>query len=352
MIKQNTWSGVLRPAWVLAVMCLGAGCGNSSKSGPPPMVVHVVAVAAKQQPVTDMVSVVGTAQPNEFVEIKSEIDGRVEKISFDEGQPVTKGQLLLQLDQGKLAASVAQAEANFKLAEANLKRSENLLENKTISKQEFDQSQSSFEATHASLELMKQQLNDSSLYAPFDGIAGARLVSPGQVISRGMTLTTLVSIDPIKEEFKVPERFLSQLQIGQTMAVSVATYPGQIFQGQVYFIDPRVDETTRTALLKARLPNPEHKLRPGMFGNLDLSLKVREQAIVIPETAVIAQSDKFSVFVVDQQQTAQARPVEVGLRLAGLAEITKGLQTGELVVTEGWQKLQPGAKVTVANPDK
>ncbi len=332
---------------LLAIALLAASCNqNSAPPVPPP--VQVVSVAARQQPVTERISLVGTMMANEYVAIKNEIDGRVELINFDEGQPVVKGRLLIQLDQGKLAAALAQSEANFKLADANLKRNESLLAEKAISQREADQAVASYESSRATVELMKQQLKDTTIFAAFDGVMGARVVSPGQVVTKGTTLTSLVSLDPIKIEFKVPERFLSELRVGQSIAISVAAYPGQTFTGNVYFVDPRVDEQTRTALLKARLSNPDQRLKPGMFSNLELTLRIRDNAIVIPEAALILLNSKASVFVLNQENVAQQRGVEVGLRLAGEAEITSGLAVGDRVVVEGHHKLQPGAKVVLA----
>jgi membrane fusion protein (multidrug efflux system) len=127
--------------------------------------------------------------------------------------------------------------------------------------------------------------------------------------------------------------------------ITVAAYPGRTFGGEVFFIAPFVEAATRTALVKARLPNPRMELKPGMFANLDLTLKLKEQAIVIPETSVMASGDRTIIYVLDQQDVAQARPVKLGIRQAGLVEIVNGLQPGERVVAEGLQKIRPGGKV-------
>ena len=132
------------------------------------------------------------------------------------------------------------------------------------------------------------------------------------------------------------------------MEFSVAAFPGEKFKGEVYFISPQINENLRTALVKARIPNPDAKLRGGMFASMDLTLQVRDSAIVIPEPAIMSNGDNFSVFVVDKDGNAQIRPIQVGLRLAGKAEILKGLHAGEKVVVEGVQKLRPGAPVKLA----
>jgi membrane fusion protein, multidrug efflux system len=338
---------------LLAVVSLGwAGCKKQGAAGPPPnFAVQVVAVEARRQPISESLSLVGTLAANEMVEIKSETDGMVSEINFKEGERVEKGRLLFKLDESKLAASLAEAEANFKVHSANFDRSRELVKEKLISQQEFDQTAAQFHASEATVELKKQQLKDTRIYAPFVGIMSGRQISPGQVISRNTSLTWIVDLDLLKAEFNVPERFLSQIRVGQSIEVVVATYPGQRFPGEVYFVSPHVDPSWRTVLVKAYVKNPEQRLRPGMFANLDLTLKVRDQAVLVPESAVTISSDKASLYTVDGAQNAQLKSVTTGIRLAGKVEITSGLQGGELVVVEGTQKLRPGAKVKLAPPE-
>jgi membrane fusion protein (multidrug efflux system) len=307
-----------------------------------------VLIEAKVQPVSESLSLVGTITPNEMVEIKAEIDGTVEEVPFQEGQDVKKGDLLLKLDESKYAAAVAEGEANFRLSEANYERSKRLLEDKLISIQEYDQIAALYQANLASLDLKKRQLRDARIIAPFEGIVGAREISPGQVISRNSTLTWLVDLDPVKVEMEVPERYLGQIAIGQKIEFSVAAFPTERFSGVVYFIASQLNPTTRTALVKTRIPNPDHKLKGGMFASLSLRVQLRDSAIVIPEPALMNNGDDVSVFVVDDANIAQIRPVKIGLRLAGKAEVLTGLKPGEKVVVEGVQKLGPGMSVKAA----
>ena len=327
-----------------------AGCGKKKTgAAPPKMEMQVVVVEAKQQPISEIISLVGNLLANESVEIKSEIDGTIAEINFNEGQRVQKGDLLIRIDERKLAASVAESEANFKLSESNFKRSEQLLKEKLIAQQEFDQVSSQFQINKANLELKRQQLKDARIGAPFSGIVGGRNVSPGQVIAKNMTLTWLTDVDPIKVEVSVPERFVSQLKIGQSIAIKVATYPDKKFEGEVYFIAEQVDPATRTAFVKAKLPNPELLLKPGMFANIDLTLNVRENAVVIPETALnrVMEGNRANVFIVDEKSIAQMKPVKLGIRLAGKVEILEGIQAGDKVIVEGIQKIGPGSQVKI-----
>jgi membrane fusion protein (multidrug efflux system) len=326
-----------------------AGCkkdgGAQQKPFPP---VQVVAVEAKRQAVSESLSLVGTVAADEIVEIHSEIDGTVQEINFEEGKAVTNGQLLIQLDESKLAASVAEAEALFKLGQANLERSERLLKGNLIAQQEYDQTASVFQVSKASLDRKKREWKDTRIYAPFAGVMGTRTVSPGQVITKDTKLTWLVALDPVKVEVNVPERFLSEVQPGQKIQVTVAAYPGEKFVGDVFFVAPQVDTATRTVLVKARIPNPDSRLKAGMFANLDLTLKIKENAVVIPEAALILNSDSVSVFIVDEQEAAQIRMVKVGARMPGQVEIIEGLKGGEQVIIEGFQKTRPGGKVKMA----
>ena len=338
---------------VAATACLAsAGCKKKPAAGglggmPP---VQVIVVEARRQTVWETLSSPGTITANEQVEIKAETDGIVQEINFDEGERVEKGRMLVKLDETKLAATVAEAEANLKLSQANYDRAQQLVRDKLISQQEFEQVGSIFAVNRADVDLKQRQLKDARVYAPFAGIVGARQISPGQVITRNSTLTWVVNLDSVKVEVKVPERHLRQLKLGQAMEFTVAAFPGEKFRGEVYFISPQIDEGTRTALVKARIPNSDAKLRGGMFAGLDLTLQTRESAIVIPEPAVMSNGDNFSVFVVDEKGNAQVRPIEVGLRLPGRLEVLKGLNPGDKVVVEGTQKLRPGAPVKLAPP--
>jgi membrane fusion protein, multidrug efflux system len=338
-------------AIVLAVLLI-AGCKKKAAGPPPMMAPRVIAVTAKAQRVAEVLSLVGSVTANEMVDVRSEVDGVVQEILFKEGQVVKKGQELVRLDESKLAASVAEGEANFQLSKANFDRAKGLFESKLIAQQEFDQARSSFESTRANLDLNKRMLKDARIYSPFEGVVGARSISPGQVIRKEAVLTTIVDIDPVKVEFNVPEKALGQVRTGQDIEVGVATYPGRTFRGKVFFVSPYVDVTNRTALVKAEVPNPEGELKPGMFANLDLTVTVRENAVVIPEVALTQTLDRgrAMIFVVDASTNAQLRPVTLGVRMAGMVEV-EGVKVGERVIVEGTQKTVPGKPVQLA-PDK
>jgi membrane fusion protein (multidrug efflux system) len=327
------------------------GCKKEAAKGggaPPAYAAQAVIAEAKLQAVNETLSLVGSVAANEMVEIKSETDGTLEEVLFTEGQKVKQGDLLIRLDESKFSASVNEAEANFKLTETTYERNKQLLRDKLISQQEYDQAAAQFQANKASLELKKRLLKDARIYAPFKGTMSSRQVSPGQVIAKNTTLTWLIDLDPVKVELNVPERFVSQLKVGQKIEITVAAYPGRTFLGEVFFVAPFVESATRTALVKARIDNPNSELKPGMFANLNLTLKLKEDAIVIPESSVIASGDRNIIYVLDKEDAAQIRPVKIGIRQAGLVEILSGVKPGERVVSEGIQKIRPGGKVKAA----
>ena len=346
-------SRTIRTLMLAAVAATLAGCdgkkGAAGAGGPAGgMAVQVVAVEARREPIVETLSLVGSLLANEMVEVKSEIEGLIVALPFNEGQRVEKGDLLVQLDDSELSAALAEAESNFKLTQITFERNKELYGGKLVSQQEYDQSQAAFNVMRATVERRKSELKHTRIFASFAGIVGGRQVSPGQVISKNTTITWVVDLDRLKAEFSVPERFLGHLRLGQMIEMAVAAFPSEKFVGEVYFIAPQVDPNMRTALIRAYVKNEEQKLKPGMFANLDLALRVKEDAVLVPEPALMPIGDRVIVLVVDKEQNAQLRPVKVGMRTAGMVEIVSGINSGELVIVEGTQKARPGGKVRLA----
>lgn len=327
-----------------------AACGKPATPAGPPGIAPVQAVVAQahRQPLEEKISLIGNLAPKESVELRSEIEGRVLALEFDEGERVEAGKVLVRLDAGKLEAEVAEAEARHELARQDFERGRTLLERGTISVQQFDQFRATLDATRATLRLAQERLADAVVRAPFAGQVGERLVSPGQYVSRGELLSTLTQTDPLEVELHVPERYLGQVAAGQRIDVGTAAYPGERFAGTVYFLAPRLDERSRTLLVKAYIDNADGRLKPGMFASLELIFRARENVVVVPEAALSYRGDEVTVVVLDAEGRAEPRLVEVGVRLAGLAEIVSGVAAGEHVVVEGAQKLAPGTPVSIA----
>ena len=336
---------------VLTAVAGLCGCGGSpSGQDAPPGAWSVRAVVApvRREAVEDRLSLVGSLAARDAVDVASEADGRIETILFDEGQPVTNGQVLIRLDSDKAGAKVEQAQARFRLSETDFGRGRDLLESETISQQEYDRLEAAFIEARASLVLSEEDLEDVTVVAPFDGVVGKRHVSPGQFITRGMALTSVVRMDPLDAEFNVPERYLGRLEVGQRIEISTVAYPDRAFPGRVTFLAPQVNLSTRTIAVEAEIANDHGLLRPGMYGKLDLILRVQEQALVIPEAAILIQGDRATVVVMNDEDVAEFRPVTVGIRLPSRAVIDAGLVEGERVVVEGHQKLGPGVPIQIS----
>lgn len=341
----------IRGVAVGLVLMLPAGCGKKETKPGGGFVVNVVGFTVQPRVIEDKINLVGTLEANEQVEIKSEIDGVVEEITFAEGQPVKKDDVLFSIDQRKLAAALQQAQANLQLAETTARRYEELVKTQAVSQQEYDQTVANLATARAALVLGQEQLEDATIKAPFDGTMGERLVSTGQFVSKGASLGFLVDYDPVKVSFYIPERYLGDIRTGQKVEMTVAAYPEETFTGEVYFIDPTINQDTRTALVKGTVPNPQNRLRPGMFAGLNLITRVRSAGIAVPESALMVNLDTVKIYVADSGGTAHSRSVKTGMRFDGMVEITDGLAPGEVVVTEGIQKIRDGAKVNLRLAD-
>jgi membrane fusion protein (multidrug efflux system) len=336
--------------FLIGVSFIITGCGGEKQTQMPgDFAMSVVAESVKKEKIEDKISLVGNLAADEAVEIKNQIAGVIEEIGFEEGQAVQKGQMLITIDAQKINAILAQAEANLGLAQTTFDRLSSLITAGAISQQELDQAKSDLEAKKAEADLIKAQLKETVITSSFDGIMGERKISLGQFVEQGTTLSYLISQDPMKAEFHIPEKSLGQLKDGQSIEVTVAAYPDEIFKGEVYFINPQLNEQTRTALVKAKLPNSDGKLRQGMFANLNLIVNIHAQALTIPEIALIPKGEEVYVFVVDKENKAQMKLVKVGLRMDNKIEIIEGLSADEKVVIEGHQKIGPGSPVKIKN---
>ena len=304
----------------------------------------VKAAVARIAPAVDEVSAVGTLRADEAVTIRPEIAGRVVEFRFGEGQAVARGSVLVRLDQAEAAAVLASSRAQAELDKQRLERSEDLFKKSFISQQALDEARSNHTRSLAKQHEDAAKLAKTEMRAAFAGVAGLRQVSEGQYVAAGTDIVRLEKIDQLKLDFRVSESFIGKLKAGQALKVLVDAYPERSFAGSVYAIEPGVDDQTRTILLRARVANPELKLRPGMFGRVQVQFGVRDKAIWIPEAAIVPKGQDTTVFrVVDNK--VELVKVRTGVRKVGEVEIVKGLAEGDLVVTEGTQKVGPGSAV-------
>jgi membrane fusion protein (multidrug efflux system) len=305
-----------------------------------------VATAALQQTIT----AVGSLRSDESVTLRPEVAGRISAIGFQEGQRVAKGALLVQLDTAVPQAEVQQARANLTLAKTKYDRAVDLAKSKFISSQAKDEADNNLKISEASLQLAEAKLAKMELRAPFSGIIGLRSVSVGDYVKEGADLVNLESIDPLKLDFRVPEIYMRQVQVGQALQVQLDALPGKTFEGKVLAVNPLIDAAGRAVVIRAVVRNPDTSLRPGMFARVRLITRDAQEALVLPERALVPQGDQQFVYRVVDGKAVRTR-VEVGQRRDAMVEVRDGVARGDLVVTAGQLKLRDGVVVTIAGSD-
>jgi membrane fusion protein (multidrug efflux system) len=310
--------------------------------------VAVEAAKVVATPLSEQVTAIGTLLSDEAVTVSSEIPGRLKEIHFQEGQPVEKGAPLFTLDDSVYRAHLADAEAKLKLAEQTHQRASQLFKNKYATAQAVDEATSSLAVNTATVELARVQLDKARIVAPFSGIVGLRHVSAGEYITSGQALVNLEAIDPVKADFRVPERFLPAIRVGQTIRIKVDAYPEDVFEGKVYAIDPRLDVAGRSLLVRALVPNKDRRLRPGLFARVTVLLQLKEDALSVPEQAIVPQGDAQYVFKIVNGKVMLTKVV-TGTRREGRVEIVDGLSVGDEVVTAGQLKIRDGSAVSIVN---
>jgi membrane fusion protein (multidrug efflux system) len=333
----------MKHLWIFMALCVLASC---QKGGGPPKdaPVPVELVAVETGPLLETLRATGTLDAEESVDLRPEVEGEVTSIQMTEGEAVKKGEIILQIDESKQQAVVAEAEAEFRLADENRRRADLLLTDGTISQQEHDQVISSFRRSEASLNLARKRLTEYTLAAPFDGILGRRTVSIGQYVSPQTILVSIYAMDRMKLDFSVPERYSARVKPGQTLSLTVAAHGEEKFSGEIYLVEPEVNVQTRTVPVRAFVPNADHRLKPGMFANLTLSVGTKGSALTLPEDCLFPHTGGFAVYR-DAGGVAELVPVETGLRIPGRVEILSGLQAGDLVARSGNLRLSPGRKL-------
>jgi membrane fusion protein (multidrug efflux system) len=310
--------------------------------------VAVEAAKVIAAPLSEQVTAIGTLLSDEAVTVSSEIPGRLKEIHFKEGEPVEKGAPLFTLDDSVYRAQLSDAEAKLKLAEQTHQRTTQLFKNKYATAQSADEATSNLAVSTATVELARVQLEKTRIAAPFSGIVGLRHVSVGEYITSGQALVNLEAIDPVKADFRVPERFLPAIRVGQAIRIKVDAYPDETFEGKVYAIDPRLDVAGRSLLVRALLPNKDQRLRPGLFARVTVLLQLKEDALSVPEQAIVPQGDSQYVFRIINGKAALTKVV-IGTRREGRVEIVDGLSVGDEVVTAGQLKIRDGSAVSIVN---
>lgn len=304
---------------------------------------EVETLRVKPAALDETLQLTGTLRADETIEVQAESAGKITGIHFTEGTAVRRDDLLLKINDAELVASLQRATARRELAQVKARRLARLLENGGINQQDFDSAQSEFIVQEAEVRLIRAQLDKTEIRAPFDGLIGLRFVSAGSLVTPSTRIATLQSVNRLKLDFTVPERHAARLQPGVRVEFTVSGDRNR-HQGEVYAVEPRIDEATRTLLVRARVDNAAGALRPGALAEVTLILQHWEQTLLVPAMAVVSGEKGKTVFVVEADR-AEIHRVETGLRRQELVQITSGLQPGDEVVVGGVQLVKSGAAV-------
>ncbi|MDE1163899.1 MAG: efflux RND transporter periplasmic adaptor subunit [Pseudomonas sp.] len=335
-------------------------------SAPKPAV-NVAVAPARELSWQNRIPAVGSLKALQGINLSLEVAGTVKTLQFESGQKVKAGQVLLQLDSDVETALLGTAQADLGLAQVDFGRGSQLIGSQAISKGEYDRLNAVFLKNKAVVAQLKASLAKKTIVAPFNGTIGIRKVDVGDYLASGTVIATLQDLSGLYVDFFLAEQAIPRIALGQAVQVSVAAYPGETFQGRVSAINPKVEDTTRNVQVRATLANPDNKLLPGMFTNLQVLLPNPKVEVVVPESAITYTLYGNSLYVASEQKAkdgsvekdAQGQPkliaerrfIETGERRDGVVVISKGLKADEQVVTAGQLKLTNGAHIAIS-PDK
>ncbi len=319
--------------------------GKTAAGAPPPT--SVDAARVKTAPMAKTISAVGSLRSDETVILRPEVSGRISSIDFQEGRRVTKGTVIVRLDQAVQRAEMQQAEANLMLAKSRVDRLRGLHAQGFISSQALDDAYSGYKVSIAAADLAAARLTKLDIKAPFSGITGLRLVSVGDYVREGQDLVNIEDIDSLKVDFRIPELFLKQISVGQPLQIALDSFPNMGFVGRVLAINPLIDSNGRSIVIRALVKNADARLRPGMFARVKLVTNDQQVGLVIPEQALIPVGDDFFVFKIADDRALRTK-IEIGSRSAGSVEVVRGLTNSDVVVIAGQPKLRDGGPVKIA----
>ena len=331
-----------------------AQAGTGPAAGAPGVEVTQVKAIRLQ----DDAQAVGTLRSRQSVTLKPETSGRVAQIAFNEGARVRTGQLLVQLDDTLQRAELSQAQAQLSIARANLKRNQELVAQNFVAQRVLEESQASLQVAEAQVALAEARLKRMRITAPFAGTVGLRSINLGAYVKDGDDLVNLEDTSMLTVDFRLPERYQTQLAPGQAVQVQLDALPNRPFEARVLAVDPLLDANGRSIAVRAAMPPAaDNVLRPGMFARVLIVFSVNERALVVPEEALVPQAGKQYAYVLDVQGEGDAKKllsrrveVSLGTRRGSDVEVVRGLALGDTVVIAGQQRLQrDGTAVRVVN---
>lgn len=340
-----------RPFAILALLAASAAATYPSavaaEGAAPDGPIPITAAAATIRPSERVVSFVGTLYGDEEVTISSQIDGAIQEITADLGDPVDKNQSLARIEDAQLRARLREAEAHLAKARADEMRGRQLAGTKVISEVEYETMKTGVAVAEAQRDTLSVMVQYADVRSPLKGSVARRMVSSGEYVRPGTPLFALVADDPLKLRGDVPERYAPELKPGQDVRIRVDAFGAKEFPGRLSRISPASNRENRSIAVEIVVENDERTLKPGFFANAAIVTRTDDKAIMIPQEAVTTFAGVTKVFVIEGDK-ARERQVRPGTRAAdGLVEIVEGLRANEIVATSGLTKLQEGAAVSV-----
>lgn len=305
----------------------------------------VTGMILRPQIFNDNISLSGTLEANEQIDLRSEVSGVVERINFKEGSEVSKGQVLLTINDIELQAQLSKVSTAQKLASENERRAKLLLEKQAISQEEYDIASADFQSASAESQLIAAQLSKTMVRAPFSGTIGLRSISKGTYVTPATPIAILVNRSQLKITFSIPEKYASQVSVGTQFSFTTSDSQGE-HSAKIYAIEPEVEVATRTLKMRAIAENFEGKLFPGTYANVILPLETVTDALLVPSEALIPVQNGKKIFI-SENGKAKEIDVQVGARTGSSVRVVSGLHAGDTILTYGVMALKDGSPVKI-----
>jgi membrane fusion protein (multidrug efflux system) len=325
-------------------------CATDVANARAERLVNVEALPVKVGTMTKRITAVGKTKANEYVTIKNEIHARLKEVLFTEGGTVTKDQEIIRFEDADVNAELQAAEAELALTQANFDRTSKLHEQKFGSAKEYDKAKGDLDSAKARIAVAKAKLEKTVIKAPFTGHIGIikEDVSVGAFVQIGTELVTLVQTNPMKIDFKVPEKFVHDVGVGQSAEIRIDAFKDRVFLSSIEAVDSKVDSDSHSLALRATTANDNNELMAGLFANVSLIIGERGNTVMVDESAIMREGTIEFVWVIEKGKARQ-KAVKTGVREKNMVEIVAGVGQGEIVVTTGQTRLQNGIKVKVVN---
>jgi len=319
--------------------------GASKSSAVTATATTVKGLVLHPQKFNDNISLSGTIEANEQIDIRSEVSGVVESINFEEGSKVSQGQVLFKVNDIELQAQLSKVQTAQKLAAENERRAKLLLEKQAISQEEYEIVSADFQSASAESQLIQAQLSKTIVRAPFSGTIGLRSISKGTYVTPSTSIAKLVNTNKLKITFSIPEKYTSQVSIGSNLTFTTSDSKAE-HQAKIYAIEPEVEIATRTLKMRAIAENKEGKLYPGTYANVKLPLESIDDALMVPSESLIPVQNGKRIFI-SESGKAKEIDVQIGARTGNEVRVLNGLKAGDTILTYGVMALKNGTPVNI-----